>query len=311
MNDSLNSRVYTKFQKHSNNANEIVNATHMNNVQNAIVETETNLNNVHDAQYMDKVLFTFNNNLFVNSLFANESNDKTYINFSKSNNAIYDENENSISVSTTTLTAEIYTSKITSTFGDGVLLNDFYLTTDEYIPVGSSIKYYLVNQNNENYPIPQNSTIKPIHINSDVANVTVRAVMTKNAMGESPILYGLCLMFFDPAVESSYGLYNPDLKRFSSTVSGLTVLIRDRANDDRLFQIQESDGITSLNYSNNGVLSCVIKDNTATGQTITDTLNYGDYLNSQGNTEVVLLSILSTTVTTDNVSNDTNYTFSN
>jgi hypothetical protein len=106
--------------------------------------------------------------------------------------------------------------------------------------------------------------------------------MIKNTMGESPRLFGFTLLYFDMAVELSYGLINPDLSRFDTGNSyGLTILVRDKANEYRLIKVLEPNQTVSLYYRDfdNGdyELAYVYTDQ-EDGLQIKETLNYEDVL---------------------------------
>lgn len=304
----MSNRVYTKFTRHIDNAKEPVSADHVNDVQSSISDAERNINRLHDEQFLDKVMFSFDNNLFVNSLFANETNDRQYTDFTLSSHIQLNENERSIYVDNVSLSGELLTTRIHSSVGGGIPLNDFFLVTDEHIPTGASIKYYLVSDNEEVFPIKPNE-VKPCHMFVRVMDVRIKAVLTKNALGESPKVYGLSLMFFDPAVEAQYGLTNPDLRRFDEVAMGLTVLVRDRAQEDRLVKIIEPKGYVELYYSATGQLDRVVTVNNSEGVRTTDTLNYGEYINSSNAAQTVLLSILAKQENLQALPNDITYTF--
>lgn len=306
---SLNNRIYTKFTRHVDNAGEVVSANHINKVQNAVTDTEEGIIKLHDSQFMDKVMFSFDNNLYTNSLFADEVYEKKYLDLSLSNNIFYNEKERSLSIDNNSITGELLTTKIYSSLGEGTPLNDFFLMIDGYFPVGSNVKYYIITDKNESYPIKANEPKLPCHIMRDVISLRVKIVMTKNAMNESPKIYALALLFFDPAVEAQYGLVNPDLRRFDEIHAGLTTLIRDRAQKDKLVKVIEPTSVVELLYNPDETLNKVITTSEKCETKTTETLAYGDYLNSENITEKVLLSILSTTENLHALPNDYTYKF--
>lgn len=293
-------RVYTKFQRHVDNAEEVISAKHINQVQEALGDTEQNVGKLKDYRFIDSVLFSFDSNLYVNSMFGDEVNNKKYIDFTLSTAIKHDEKERSIYVENKSLAGDVLTTRITSSIDEEVPLNDFFLVTDHYIPQGASIKYHLVTDMNETFPILPNEPKVPTTILNGTPSVRVKAILTKNSLGETPKLYGLALLFFDPAVEAQYGLINPDLRRFPSTEFGLTTLIRDRAQEDKLVEVLEPFSNVKLDYDweSNGELKKVISYSEKANMTVTDQLNYGKYLNSKGVEERVLLSVF--TEETDN-----------
>jgi hypothetical protein len=102
-----------------------------------------------------------------------------------------------------------------STFGSDAEMNDFILVTNEYIPTGGSIKYYLETSSGERWPIKQNQIKLPLHLSENIVNgFIVVAEIEPNAMHESPILNGYAVLYWDSKVEEHNGLVNPDLLRF-------------------------------------------------------------------------------------------------
>lgn len=293
---SLNNRVYTKFSKHINNANETINADHINKLQSSIVSAEESSINLHDAEFVSKVLFSFDNNLYVNSLFCDEVNEKKYLDFSLSSNMFYDEIDRSLSIDSKSISGTTFTINICSTLGEVCLINDFFLVTDDYIPAGANVKYYLINDSKEMFPIKPNEPKLPCHFVKDVLHVSIKVVMTKNALGESPKVYGLALMFYDAALEKRYGILDPNINRFHETSSGLTILTRDRAQEDKLVKVTSSSEESILTYNPDGTLDKVTTTYVKDKAVDTDVLNYGEYLDSKNVKQHVVLSIMSTSV---------------
>lgn len=279
-------RTYTKFQRHINNAEQQIDANDINKIQKSINTVESNVAEIYDKSFLQKAMFTFDNNLYVNAMFIDEIKDAQYIDASLSKNI--DINNKSISVSPIVNEAELVTVQISN--GNDAHINDFILMVDEYIPLGASIKYYIVTNFGGIYPIKSNSTKTPCTIRDNkLAEVRVKAVMVKNAQGESPSISGIALLYFDQVLENSYGMINPDLRRFYDVQNGETILVRDRAAGDRLSKIIEPQQTTSLYYNEDGSLSYVDAND---GKVKTrDTLVYGEYYNSSGRFENVLLSI--------------------
>ena len=52
--------------------------------------------------------------------------------------------------------------------GEKIELNDFFLITNEYVPIGASIKYYLELENKERYAISPNALKTPLHLSSNI-----------------------------------------------------------------------------------------------------------------------------------------------
>ena len=94
-------------------------------------------------------------------------------------------------------------------------MNDFFLITNQDVPVGAEIKYYLETNKGERWPILANALKLPLHLTENIKNgFKVVAELKSNSLGESPLLNGYAVLYWDAKVEEDYGMTNPDLKRF-------------------------------------------------------------------------------------------------
>ena len=285
-------RTYTKFTRHTNNTKEVVNATDINKIQQAINQEEENTAIIHDNAFTSKALFSFDNNFYVNTLFIDTLDNLQYIDMPRSFNIHYSNKEGTIIVGGLSNTGNLITTPISST--NEVPMNDFVLLTDEYIPVGADIKYYVSVNDIDFYPIKANDVNKPNHFNVEyepgaILSLKLKIELKKNLSGDSPKISAWCVMFNDPLTERSYGLMNPDLSRFEEEQLGDILLIRDRTKGDRLVKVIEPNMVTDLIYDENGTL---LKVETNDGsEKLTETLIYGNYVTSQGNIETVLLQV--------------------
>lgn len=200
---SSKNNMYTKFTKHENNINEIINATHINDVQTAITKTEKNVITAHCIEFMNSVMFKFDNNMQVNSLFTNTNNEKKYLDLILSKDITYNEEETSTIISSNATSGDMYTTKIQSSVNPNSFINDFSLIMNIYLPIGSTVKCYIITNKNEIFPIRANSPIAN-HIFSDITDIKIKIVMSKNLMNESPKIYGLAMMYFDKSIEDQY-----------------------------------------------------------------------------------------------------------
>ena len=291
---TTNNRIFTKFQRHIDNGNEIIEANDVNKIQSSVSSAEKSIANLQNTTFHEKVLFQFDNNLYVNSLFTDELGDLRNIDIPSSKNIYHNTEEQYITVSNEVSISELYTTKIVSTLGEGFILNDFFLVTDEYKPHGTSIEYYIITDKNEVYPIKANDTKNPCTIHNDVTAITLKAILTNNTLNESPKLYAIAISFFDKGVEEQYGFTYPDISRYEQSSFGTTILIRDRALEDKLVKVIEPNVTTNLNYQNDGRLKIVESIYLKEEVTVEDELNYGNYENSKGEIENLLLSITTT-----------------
>lgn len=102
-----------------------------------------------------------------------------------------------------------------SPYGSDSEMNDFFLVTNEYIPKGAELNYYLETSSGERWPIKQNQTKLPLRLTENITNGFKLVVEFKpNAQHESPLLNGYAVMYWDSKTEEHNGLVNPDLLRF-------------------------------------------------------------------------------------------------
>lgn len=285
-------RTYTKFTRHVDNAKEVISASDINKIQSAVNTGETHIIKLNANDFLQRALFAFDNNFYVNSMFADTLENLQYIDMSRSTNILYNEKEKSLYLGDMSDKGSVITVPMSST--NETPMNDFVLLVDEYIPVGASIKYFLSVNNIDFYPIKANDVNNPNHFNVEydpgsILNLILRIELTKNFAGESPRVSGYVVMYNDPVVERSYGLINPDLKRFQQENLGDIILIRDRMQGDKLVKVIEPNMVTTLEYNENGSLKNVITNDGSTK--VIETLIYGNYINSQGQIETVLLQV--------------------
>lgn len=288
----MNQRGFTKFSRHSNNTNEVVDAGDINKIQESVNIAESKLIKTQSEIFTDKALYFFDNNLYANSIYIDTYNDKSLIDVGESENIIISSKLNSVKIKDTSARGKISSILFKSTLGDNIDLNDFFIITEENKPLGTVIEHFLVTEKNEVYPIVQGNN-KPLTFATPLKAFRIISYLYPSDEKESPELYGLAALFFDIAVESQYGLSNPDISRYEQTSIGVTTLVRDRAQQDKLIKIIEPSSTVSLQYAADGtdrlqvVETYYDKDNIK----VKDELHYGDYENSKGETENVLLSI--------------------
>jgi len=104
---------------------------------------------------------------------------------------------------------------IYSVHGPEIEMNDFFLITNQNVPVGAQIKYYLETYTGERWPILPNSLKLPLHLSENIKfGFKVVIEMQANSLREKPVLNGYAILYWDAQVEANYGMTNPDLQRF-------------------------------------------------------------------------------------------------
>lgn len=213
--DYNKTRQYTKYKRHVDDSNEKVNASTVNKIQSDINEQQHETNLVKDTAFEERVYTIFNNNLYTNAMFVDYYKQGQYLNLNESDNVEIDFEKTQLSLKAGSKSGTAISSKIYSVHGSDVEMNDFFLITNQDVPVGAEIKYYLETNEGERWPILANALKLPLHLTENIKNgFKVVAKLKSNSLGESPLLNGYAVLYWDAKVEEDYGMTNPDLMRF-------------------------------------------------------------------------------------------------
>ena len=213
--DYNKTRQYTKYKRHVDDSNEKVNAGTVNKIQSDINEQQHETNLVKDTAFEERVYTIFNNNLYTNAMFVDYYKQGQYLNLNESDNVEINFEKTQLSLKAGSKSGTSISSKIYSVHGSDVEMNDFFLITNQDVPVGAEIKYYLETNKGERWPILANALKLPLHLTENIKNgFKVVAELKSNSLGESPLLNGYAVLYWDAKVEEDYGMTNPDLKRF-------------------------------------------------------------------------------------------------
>ena len=213
--DYNKTRQYTKYKRHVDDSNEKVNAGTVNKIQSDINEQQHETNLVKDTAFEERVYTIFNNNLYTNAMFVDYYKQGQYLNLNESDNVEINFEKTQLSLKAGSKSGTAISSKIYSVHGSDVEMNDFFLITNQDVPVGAEIKYYLETNKGERWPILANALKLPLHLTEKKKNgFKVVAELKSNSLGESPLLNGYAVLYWDAKVEEYYGMTNPDLQRF-------------------------------------------------------------------------------------------------
>lgn len=214
LNEFDNKRQYTKYKRHVNESHERVDAATVNALQNDLSTQQQETNTVKDTAFEERIYTIFDNNLYTNAMFVDYFKTGEYINMNESSDVEINHLKTQLSIKNNTEGTAVST-VIYSVHGSEIEMNDFFLITNEYIPVGAEIKYYLETYTGERWPILPNSLKLPMHLSENLKyGFKIIINMKANALGESPLLNGYAILYWDAKVEENYGLTNPDLQRF-------------------------------------------------------------------------------------------------
>ena len=213
--DYNKTRQYTKYKRHVDDSNEKVNAGTVNKIQSDINEQQHETNLVKDTAFEERIYTIFNNNLYTNAMFVDYYKQGQYLNLNESDNVEINFEKTQLSLKAGSKSGTAISSKIYSVHGSDIEMNDFFLITNQDVPVGAEIKYYLETNKGERWPILANALKLPLHLTENIKNgFKVVAELKSNSLGESPLLNGYAVLYWDAKVEEDYGMTNPDLKRF-------------------------------------------------------------------------------------------------
>lgn len=214
-NDFENTKQYTKYKRHVDDSKERIKAESINKIQQDISEQQYQSNKIKDRAFEERIYTIFNNNLYTNAMFKDILSSGQYINLNESNNIKFDSDKLTIELDSNQTSGEMKTDIINSIHGPEIELNDFFLITNENIPIGASINYFIETLSGERYPILQNALKLPMHlVQSLVGGFKLVADLNANGLGETPYINGYSILYHDAQVEADYGLTNPDLQRF-------------------------------------------------------------------------------------------------
>lgn len=214
LNEFDNKRQYTKYKRHVNESNERVDAKTVNKLQEDLNTQQQETNTVKDTAFEERIYTIFNNNLYTNAMFVDYFKTGEFINMNESSNIAIDHSKTQVGIEAGVSGTAVST-LIHSVHGADIELNDFFLITNEYVPVGAEIKYYLETYTGERWPISPNALKLPLHLTQNLKyGFKLNIAMRANALGESPLLNGYAILYWDAKVEENYGITNPDLRRF-------------------------------------------------------------------------------------------------
>ena len=305
MNEYDSGRQYTRYKRHVNDSHERVDANTVNKLQEDINIQQEETNLVKDKAFEERVYTIFNNNLFTNAMFIDYFKTGEYVDMNKSGNGVLIEYaKRQMTLNAYTPHTAAVSTRIYSVHGEEIELNDFFLITNEDIPIGAEIKYYLETSTGERWPILPNALKTPMHLTENLQyGFRVVIEMRANNLGERPKLNGYAILYWDAQVEADYGMTNPDLQRFPEievgTDDGLTILVRDRALEDKLVRVIEPLDTVDLTYNQvNGEEDLRLEfvktnwpDRNGLEMNQINKLYYGDYLNSENEVTTVLQKI--------------------
>lgn len=200
----------TKFQTHLNHANEPIDAQHLNLIQDAINESERQQAEIAKYKFESDALFVLSNSFTANAI-------QFYVHENRFGQAYYppngfewNEEQQGLMLQDHLSVGSFKTDKATGHLHHSTL-NDFTLISECYVPVGATIEYYLTTKNGGfTQKIVPNSKYSsqslPLHLKESIKDYQLTVIMKTNQANQSPILYGMVLLFHDEAVDEHFEL---------------------------------------------------------------------------------------------------------
>lgn len=249
----------------------------------------------NDKSFFNHVMLLFESNQKTNSCFINNLKDRSDSDFSKSYNVQLDPLNTCLKLENKKEIGEYFTREIFSNEKADSTMNNFYLIVEQDVPKNSIVKYFIVTDNDEMFPIESNNKNALVMKDNNKLpkSIRIKAYM-KQGSGDMQIrIKGIALLYNDSYIEKQVDIFNPEFDRdIIEAPEDIITLYRDPGFGDRLYMVESPEDKINLNYDKNGELSFVdtfSKRSNKLSEKVE--LIYDDYLNSEGRVEKVLTNI--------------------
>lgn len=286
-------RKYTIFQQHVNNALEKVHGEHLNIIQGAVNDMQSDITEVYNKNFLNDCIFVLENNPCINMMFFLDFATQNDIFRAKSSGYTHVPGNNCVIANTPV--AIVHSIAYKSEYSS--IINEFILKADASIPVGCAIRYYISVDLKNYYPINP-SMSEPYKIPMVNDTVYLKIELIKNQRGESPSLFSVALYYNDSVLRQSSSIENPSLDVLidgdEQADNSSTTLIYLNGKLARV--VEEGGATTELVFDQNGTLNSV---KTTDSKSISeDTLIYGT--DSEMGNDIILKAIHSNRTKTFN-----------
>lgn len=250
---------------------------------------------IYDKTFFNQVMLSFEGKQDANSCFINDFSDRSDSDMTSSFNMQIDPLNTCLKLTPGNNYGEYYTKDIFSNEKASFsTINKFYLIVDADITRSSSIRYYIVTDKNDTFPIEPNNKI-PLEILDDGRlpnSVKIKVIINQGA-GSLVSIKGIALLYNDDLIDSQIDVFRPDFAiEEIETPEDMVTLFRDPRNDDSLFKVESSTERVMLNYKPNGDLESLdVYDINSNRMSSKVDMIYEDYTDSSNVTERVLTRI--------------------
>lgn len=282
------SKSITNFPYHLDNTTEKISAQDINSLASAINNTEQNVLDIIDETFEQKAFFVLQNNSGINSMFMDGLETPYKIFMAHSEGIKHDTKESCITLNENGNIKDgvFETTKLSSQYTTTIC--KFLLMVDEEIPKGCRINYFVSSDGMSFYPIKANTGVV-VEIPTSGNTIHLKAQLYKNKNYQSPKIFGWALLYNDPVVEKLSSLKTIDFTLLDTMVMGDTILVRDKEKQDKIVAIIGPDDLTELYYDEEHEMRLFKVTEREDDKIISEVLNYGEYENSLGVKNTVLL----------------------
>lgn len=175
------------------------------------INIENEIAKLKDYSFFNRVMFIFESNKYVNSIFINEINDKEYSDFSQCRNVLFDARNACITLNSLEENGVYISSQIKTFSDEESYVSNIFLIVEEELPIGTDIIYTILTDTNENVKIIPNRNIPTVIPGNDLPkSFRIRADLKTSGI-EKPVINSISAMYFDDIVYKKLGLIEPDI----------------------------------------------------------------------------------------------------
>lgn len=191
----MNSRTYTRFIPHENNVNQVIDAEHINVLQETLEDTQEEVFRQADTAFLHQCLFTLEHHPDANAMIVDLLEDSSKWNHGTMENVSYDSDIHSLVLDAPNQTEGKVVSKVIYN-KTGKPFRKLLLLVDEYKPLGTDIQYEVSHDNINYYSITPNIAT-PMTLPNEKAQLFLRVTFRRDAFDVVPRIDAWALLYQD------------------------------------------------------------------------------------------------------------------
>lgn len=274
-------RNFDILEAYSDRTNSSFGAEDFKKMQSVINSNQKEINILKDIDFEKQSLFLLENSEEMNSLYIYKVQGYEEINRTKSKNIRFNNLKKCITGRSKDSEGILCFNPIASK--EPLIVSKFQLFSDDYIPEGAKIQYFISNDGYNYTPITANYTL-PKTLSKEGDSISVIANLYPSPYGEMPEIYNFAIIYYNKVVDIIYGLKDHDYSEIEIPKHEQNEVVLIRGNNGKVTAILDDFSITKINRNNNNKVSDIFTE-TNDGQTETTTLFRET--DSQGNQKVV------------------------